>query len=112
MKKIGFFVFLMVLAACSSNPVNDCIPNTGDAVGGTVGPLALPLNVSDNENRTGGTCLHKYDSERNFRYVGKIKAFKQVIFGQEVYVFEHIKPDGSKVYLSQDEILNYECERY
>lgn len=98
----------MVLTACASNPANDCASNPGD----TVGPLASPLNVNGNETLTGGTCLHKYDSERNFQYVGKIKAFKQVIFGQEVYSFEHIKPDGSKIYLSQDEILNYECERY
>lgn len=71
--------------------------------------LTNPLQASKNDAKKLTTCEHKHSSNRNFTYQGQLKVYQQEMYGQTVFVHEFTLVNGEKLYLSRDELVNYDC---
>ena len=56
------------------------------------------------------SCKHKYSSELNFAYKGRITVTQKEMFGQKVFIFQYFMLDGTEKFLTKDEVANYRCD--
>lgn len=84
---VSLFAFLV---ACSSNEVK------------TPNPPVI-------EDSSAGVCVHKYDDELNFQYVGDIVYYQKALFGEEIYFFEYTLTNGQVHVLNEYQVENYDC---